>query len=100
MKSPINSWLDLSMDAMRLTCESTQVIGLRLALATRGGVEAQAEITRMFSEKAQAAVDAQFLIAKSMMDGEAHLAPARAVGLYRDRVRANRRRLSKADKPL
>ena len=95
MKPPRNPWLDLSVDAARLTCESGQVIGLRLALAARGGPDAQAELGRMVSEKARAAVDAHFMITSSLLNGEAHLAPARAVALYRDRVQANQRRLTR-----
>lgn len=95
MKTPTNPWFDLSLDAARLTCESGHVIGLRIALAARGGPGAQAEVLRMVSEKAQAAVDAQFMVAQSLMTGEAHLAPARAVALYRRRVQANHRRLTK-----
>ena len=82
------------MDAARLTYESSHVIGLRLALAARGGPSAQAEAALMISEKAQAAVDTQFMLARSVISGEVHLAPARAVALYRDRVRANHRRLT------
>jgi hypothetical protein len=90
------AWLKLSADAIRLTHESSDVIALRLALAARGGPEACLEAGRMISEKATAALDAHFLVADSILKGEAHLAPARAVALYRDRVQANRRRLSKA----
>ncbi len=94
MKPRRNPWLDLSLDTVRLTCESGHVIGLRLALAARGGPDAQAELGRMIIEKARAAVDAHFMIASSLLSGEAHLAPARAVALYRDRVQANQRRLA------
>jgi hypothetical protein len=95
MKTPSNPWLDLSLDAARLTYESSHVIGLRLALAARGGMKAQTEAALMVSEKAQAAFDAQFMVAKSVMSGEAHLVPARTVALYRDRVQANHRRLTR-----
>lgn len=88
--------LDLTVDTARLGCESSDVIGLRLALAARGGPGAHAEFTRMFSEKAQAVMDAHFVVAGSVMGGEAHLAPARAVALYRRRVQDNHRRLTLA----
>jgi hypothetical protein len=96
MKSEFAPWFDLPFDTVSLGCESGHVIGLRFALAARGGDAAIAEMARMFSEKALAAVDAHFLLASSMMSGEAHLAPGRAVALYRDRVQANHRRLTKA----
>jgi hypothetical protein len=47
----------------------------------------------MVSEKAQAVLDAQVVLATSVMSGQGHLAPARAVALYRRRVKANQRRL-------
>jgi hypothetical protein len=90
-----NPWLSLSMDALRLGFESQSVIGLRMAKAAWGGPAAQDEARLMVTEKAQAAVDAQFVLAKSLLSGEGHLAPARAMALYRRRVRANQRRLSK-----
>jgi hypothetical protein len=97
MKDPCKLLLDLSLDTAHLTCESSHVIGLRLALAAQGGPLAQAEAIRMVSEKAQAMVDAQFMFAYSLITGEAHLAPARTVALYRDRVQANHRRLTQGE---
>jgi hypothetical protein len=96
MKATPSSWFDLPFDTARLTCESGHVIGLRIALAARGGRAAISEVSRMFSEKAATAVDAQILVAQSVLNGEAHLAPGRTVALYRARVQANRRRLAKA----
>jgi hypothetical protein len=94
MNDPWNAWLDLSADVARLGHESGDVIGLRLAVAGRGGKPAQAELCRMISEKAVAALDAHFVFARSLLTGEAHLAPARTLALYRQRVQANRTRLS------
>jgi hypothetical protein len=47
----------------------------------------------MISEKTEAALDAQLQIGRSAMSGRLDLAPARAIALYRRRVRANQRRL-------
>ena len=88
-----NPWFSLSMDAMRLGLEAQNVIGLRLAKAAWGGAAAQDEAHRMVSEKAQAVLDAQVVLATSVMSGQGHLGPARAVALYRRRVKANQRRL-------
>jgi hypothetical protein len=93
MENSPASWFDLSLDAARLTLESGRVIGLRLALVARGGPDACAEAALMLSEKAEAAADAQILVADSLFNGEGHLALSRAVALYRDRVQANQRRL-------
>jgi hypothetical protein len=49
----------------------------------------------MITEKAKAAMDAQFLFASSLMAGQGALAPARAVALLRRRVQANQRRLTR-----
>ncbi|MEO8925890.1 MAG: hypothetical protein ABI306_01890, partial [Caulobacteraceae bacterium] len=90
-----NPWFALSMDAMRLGMEAQSVIGLRMAKAAWGGAAAQDEAQLMVSEKAQAAIDAQVVMATSLMSGEGHLGPARALALYRRRVKANQRRLLK-----
>jgi len=90
-----NPWFSLSMDAMRLGMEAQSVIGLRMAKAAWGGTAAQDEAELMVSEKAKAAVDAQMVFATSLLSGQGHLAPARAMALYRRRVQANQRRLLK-----
>ena len=94
MKTPWDCWFDLSTDAARLGQESGQVIGLRLAVAGRGGADALPELCQMISEKALAALDAHIVVAGSVLSGEAHLAPARTLALYRRRVQANRTRLT------
>lgn len=92
---PRNPWLSLTADVTRLYFEAQDVIGLRLLATAMGDTEAGEEALLMILEKGQAACDAQFLITKSVAAGEIHLAPARAVALYRRRVQANHRRLSK-----
>lgn len=93
MKSPRNPGLDFMLDLARLATESGGVIGLRLALVAQGGGRAQSETALMIKEKAQAIFDAQVVIARSLLEGQPHLAAARALVLYRRRVRANHRRL-------
>jgi hypothetical protein len=88
-------WFSLSMDAMSLGFEAQSVIGMRLVKAAWGGANAQKEAHLMISEKTQAAVDAQMVLARSVLVGEGHLGPARAMALYRRRVKANQRRLHK-----
>jgi len=90
-----NPWLSLTLDAMRLGMEAQSVIGLRMAKAAWGGAAAQDEAELMVSEKAKAAIDAQMVLASSVMTGQGHLGPARAMALYRRRVLANQRRLLK-----
>ena len=88
-----NPWFDLSRDTLMLGLESQSVIGLRFLKAVPGGEAAQQEATLMVAEKAQAVIDAQMVFAKSIMTGQPHLGPGRAVALYRRRVQANQRRL-------
>jgi hypothetical protein len=95
MARTTNPWFDLSVDMARLGFEAAGVIGLRTMQATLGAADVQKEATLMVTEKAKAAWDAQFVIARSLLAGQAHLAPHRTVALYRRRVQANRRRLSK-----
>ncbi len=90
-----NPWFTLSRDAMLLGLESQTVIGLRLMKAAMGGEAAQREATLMVTEKAQAVVDAQMVLARSALAGQPHLGPGRALALYRRRVQANQRRLGK-----
>jgi hypothetical protein len=93
MSAHRNAWLDLCSDAVRLGLEAQSVIGLRVAKAAFGGPAAQAEAHLMIAEKTKTAIDAQMLFARSLIAGQAHLAPARALSLYRRRVKANQRRL-------
>jgi hypothetical protein len=93
-----NPWLSLATDVTRLCFEAQEVIGLRMFGSALGDAEAGEEAWLMVMEKGQAVWDTQFLITKSLVAGEAHLAPARAVALYRRRVQANHRRLVKRDR--
>lgn len=93
---PYNPWLKLSLDTFWLGAEASQVIALRMAKLAAGGSEAAAETERMMSEKVTAALAAQTQLVLGAMSGSAHAGPARAVALYRRKVRANRRRLARA----
>lgn len=71
------------------------VVGLRLAKLGKGGAVARRESIRMVEEKLAAAFDANAEAVKSIASGKAHRAPERVLALYRKRVAANLRRLSK-----
>ncbi len=79
----------------RLAAESQSVVGLRMLKAFQGGPDWPMEARLMVEEKAKAAMDAQTLLFTSLITGTAATAPTRAVALYRRRVNANRRRLSR-----
>lgn len=89
------SLFQLPLDAVRLGIEAQSVIALRMMKVAVGGAAAQREINLMVSEKTRALVDTQLEVGLSALAGQAHLAPARTVALYRRRVRANQRRLAK-----
>jgi hypothetical protein len=84
----LKTWLALSADNARLALEAQQVIGLRMMKLAAGGAAAQAEMTRMFTEKAFAGGEAAATLA---FGGSAR----KVVRGYRTRVKANRRRLSR-----
>lgn len=93
MKHPSTSWFQLSWDMMQLGVEAQSVIALRTMKMATGGAAANEEISLMVSEKVQAAMDAQMEMAKAAMAGRTD-GPAKAVALYRNRVRANQKRLT------
>ncbi len=93
MKHPSTSWFQLSWDMMQLTVEANSVIALRTMKMATGGAGANEEISLMVSEKVQAAMDAHFEMTTAAMAGRTD-GPAKAVALYRKRVRANQKRLT------
>jgi hypothetical protein len=92
-----NPWLHLSIETMRLGIEAQNVIGLRMSKVARGGILARDETQLMIAEKSKAAWDANVILTRSLLTGEGHLAPGRTLALYRRRVRANQRRLSRGE---
>ncbi len=94
MASSSNSWLNLSFKAMQLGVEAQTVISLRLMKLAMGGPSAVFEAERMVTEKALTAMEAQKDFLTNTLVGRHHRASSRALTLYRQRVRANRRRLT------
>jgi hypothetical protein len=79
-----------------LAFEAQQVIALRMLRLATGGAPANRELTRMITEKADAAAEAGFTAMKSLALGANGTAAALGVIRgYRTRVRRNRRRLAK-----
>lgn len=81
--------------AMSLMMNVPQVMALRLAKIGRGGRGAPAEFSRMFTEKMQAAVKAQAILAQSLLAGRPTKGASRVVRLYAGKVASNRQRLSR-----
>jgi hypothetical protein len=90
-----NSWLSLPFKAWRLALESQTVVGLRMMRLSGGGLAAAAEAELMVTEKAWTAWQAQSLLTQNTLSGHPHRGADLTLDLYRRKVRANRRRLSK-----
>ncbi|WP_374577231.1 hypothetical protein [Phenylobacterium sp.] len=91
----MNPWMRISMNMGLLGVESASVIALRSLKLAGGGAGAAAEAHRMVAEKIDAAMAAQAELARGAFSGAPHLGAERAVALYRRKVRANRRRLTR-----
>jgi hypothetical protein len=76
--------------------EAQQVIALRLARLMGGGNAAWAEAALMTTEKLSALYEVQTDAAMAVLTGKAAAVPSRAAALYRRRIRANRKRLTRS----
>lgn len=100
-KTSGSPWLSLGLQTAKLAVDAQQVVALRMARLAAGGPRAYREATRMVSEKVAAFAAAQ----RVMLDGANANKGASAnknaqtskklLALYRRRVAANKRRLSK-----
>ncbi|GAB0118063.1 hypothetical protein [Acidisoma sp. 7E03] len=84
-----------ALAGMTLMMNVPVVMGLRLAKIGRGGQRGQTESQRMVTEKIAAAVEAQGVLVRAMLDGKPERGADQVVRLYARKVAANRRRLSK-----
>jgi hypothetical protein len=92
----MNPWLTLSLKAFQIGLEAQSVIALRLLRLATGGARARAEAGRMVTEKVLATGEAQAVAAVAVMQGrKRHAVAGKALNVYKKRVRANRRRLSR-----
>jgi hypothetical protein len=82
------AWMKLAFTSAQAWQEAQVVMSLRAMRLSRGGALAQAEATRMVTEKSAALVDAAMTVATG---GSAE----KVVRGYRTRVRANKRRLTR-----
>jgi len=85
----------LFVESFRLGLAANQVIAMRLMKMATGGVDAGRESQLMITEKMEAAAEASIVAAQSVVTGQAHRAPVRALGAYQRRVKGNLRRLKK-----
>jgi hypothetical protein len=91
-----NAWFALSSQAAMLGFEAQNVMALRFMRLAAGGALAQSESARMISEKVLALGEAQSAAALATIKGDKspHVAK-KVLGVYKKRVRGNRRRLTK-----
>lgn len=91
-----NPWFALGLETARLTWEAQMVIALRMMRLAAGGARSRSEARRLVSEKMEALAEAGTTTASVLLsDGSSHKAAKRVLTLYKNRVRRNRRRLSK-----
>ena len=90
-----NPWLSFGLRAWQIGLEAQSVIALRMLRLAAGGARAKAESSRMVTEKILAAGEARVAAAAAMRGHKKHFVAGKALNVYRKRVRANKRRLSR-----
>ena len=90
-----NAWFRAGVDAWSLGAESSVVAGLRLARIAMGGKGAERESRLMVTEKMQAAFELQMGAMTGQLGTTALSGMQRTLDLYRGKVAANRRRLTR-----
>ena len=79
-----------------LGAEAASVMAMRTAKLALGGAEAELEAQLMVAEKAQAAWDLGIAFATGALGTQPETIARRSIAHYGKRVRANRRRLTRA----
>jgi alkylation response protein AidB-like acyl-CoA dehydrogenase len=91
-----NPWIDVTFGALTLGLEASTVIAMRSMKLAAGGADAQAEALKMVSEKIDAGLALQAMAVTGGLGLTGHSVAAKTLSHYRRKVRANRRRLTKA----
>jgi hypothetical protein len=93
---PWNAWFALSAQVVRMCWEAQAVIWLRGLRIAEGGAMAEAETTRMMTEKVAALAEAQVAATAAALKGsKRHRVMKKVSGVYAKRVGRNKRRLAK-----
>lgn len=91
-----NAWFALGLKAAQMGVEAQSVIALRMLRLASGGGRMEAEATRMVTEKVAAAAEAQTAAAMAVIRGRPqHVVAGKALKVFKRRVAANKRRLSR-----
>jgi hypothetical protein len=99
MSNPMQVWSDwcaLSLQTAKLGWEAQGVMALRVMRMATQPARSQTEARRMVTEKVAALGEAQAAaVAAVMKGGKNHRVAKKVLGVYKKRVRANRRRLTR-----
>lgn len=91
-----NPWFALTFKTVQLGLDAQSVIALRMMQLASGSAGSKAELSRMVTEKAAAIVELQVAAAAAVITGRKdHVVAGKVLNVFRKRVRANRRRLSR-----
>ena len=91
-----NDWFALSMQTAKLGWEAQGVMALRVMRMAPQPAHSQTEARRMVTEKVAALGEAQAAAATAVIKGgKSHRVAKKVLGVYKKRVRANRRRLTR-----
>jgi hypothetical protein len=92
-----NDWFALSLQTAKLSWEAQGVMALRVMRMAAQPAHSQTEARRMVTEKVAALGEAQAAAATAVIKGgKSHRVAKKVLGVYKKRVRANRRRLTRA----
>jgi hypothetical protein len=86
---------NMAFQGAMLTLEAQQVIGLRLAKMALGGPDGRRETVLMVKEKLDTLTASGQAVMQATLGGKEDFGAADVMQLYRRKVRANRRRLSR-----
>jgi hypothetical protein len=92
----LNPWFALTFKTIQLGLDAQSVIALRMMRLASGGATAEAEMSRMVIDKAEAIAEAQGAATAAVMAGSKdYVVAGKTLDVFRKRVRANKRRLSR-----
>jgi hypothetical protein len=89
-----NSWFALTFQAAQLGWEAQNVVALRFVRLAGGGAGAK-EAQLMVTDKLAALTEAQLAAVANVLTGDALKIADKILRVFRKRVRANKRRLSR-----
>ena len=91
-----NAWCSVYLQAVGLAWEAQGVVALRLMRMAQESVRGRhSEAHRMVNEKIAALAEAQAAATTAAMRGGSHRAAKKVIGVYKKRVRRNKKRLAR-----